>query len=161
MSQQNRAVVLMADDDADDRALTKEAFEENNVSADLRFVTDGEELMDYLHGRGEYAEPGSAPMPELILLDLNMPRKDGREALREMKSDPRLKNIRVVVLTTSQEQIDVSAAYDLSATSYIHKPNTFDALVDVVRAIGEYWLGTVMLPTPVHTHGFGPCGHQQ
>src|SRR5271163_1298530 len=93
--------VLMADDDEDDRMMTKDAFEESRLANDLRFVCDGEELLDYLKRRGKYSDPASSPRPGLILLDLNMPKKDGREALREIKADPELKAIRVVVLTTS------------------------------------------------------------
>lgn len=145
----NRAkpiTILMADDDPDDRQLTKEAFEENHLANDLRFVEDGEELMDYLHQRGKYAAEGAAPLPGLILLDLNMPRKDGREALQEIKADPRLRNIRVIVLTTSKAEEDVLRTYDLSASSYITKPVTFEQLVEVVKTLGKYWLEIVELP---------------
>ncbi len=138
--------ILMADDDPDDRELTREAFEENHLANDLRFVEDGEELLDYLHQRGKYAAEGAAPTPGLILLDLNMPRKDGREALQEIKSDPRLRNIRVIVMTTSKAEEDVLRSYDLSAASYITKPVTFERLVDVVKTIGKYWLEIVELP---------------
>jgi len=142
--------ILIADDDPDDRQLTQEAFEENHLANDLRFVEDGEELMDYLHQRGKYAAEGAAPVPGLILLDLNMPRKDGREALREIKSDPRLRTIRVVVMTTSKAEEDVLRSYDLSAASYITKPVTFERLVDVVRTLGKYWLEIVELPPDGH-----------
>ena len=138
--------ILMADDDADDRQMTKEAFEESRVANDLRFVENGVELMDYLYRRGKYSDPGSAPRPGLILLDLNMPKKDGREALREIKADPKLKNIRVVILTTSKAEEDIYRTYDLSATSYITKPVTFSALVDVIKTLGKYWLEIVELP---------------
>jgi two-component system response regulator len=138
--------ILMADDDPDDRQLTREAFEENHLANDLRFVEDGEELMDYLHQRGKYAVEGAAPLPGLILLDLNMPRKDGREALQEIKAHPRFRNIRVVVLTTSKAEEDVLRTYDLSAASYITKPVTFEQLVEVVKTLGKYWLEIVELP---------------
>lgn len=138
--------ILMADDDADDRELTREAFEENHLANELRFVEDGEELLDYLHQRGKYSDPVSAPRPGLILLDLNMPRKDGREALQELKQDPRFRNIRVVIMTTSKAEEDVVRSYDLSAASYITKPVTFERLVDVVRTLGKYWLEIVELP---------------
>jgi CheY-like chemotaxis protein len=138
--------ILMADDDPDDRQLTREAFEENHLANDLRFVEDGEELMNYLNQRGKYAAPGAAPMPGLILLDLNMPRKDGREALQEIKADPRFRAIRVIVMTTSKAEEDVVRSYDLSAASYITKPVTFERLVDVVRTLGKYWLEIVELP---------------
>ncbi|MCI0700461.1 MAG: response regulator [Planctomycetia bacterium] len=142
----NPITILMADDDPDDRQLTREAFEENHLANDLRFVEDGEELLDYLNQRGKYAAEGAAPTPGLILLDLNMPRKDGREALQEIKSDPRFRNIRVVVMTTSKAEEDVVRSYDLSASSYITKPVTFERLVEVVRTLGKYWLEIVELP---------------
>jgi two-component system, response regulator len=139
--------ILMADDDADDRMMTREAFQESRLSNDLRFVEDGEELMDYLKRRGKYSDPATSPRPGLILLDLNMPRKDGREALKEIKADPNLKHIRIVVLTTSKAEEDIFRTYDLSAASYITKPVTFDSLVEVVRALGKYWLEIVELPS--------------
>ena len=138
--------ILMADDDPEDRQLTREAFEENHLANDLRFVEDGEELLDYLNHRGKYSDPASAPWPGIILLDLNMPRKDGREALQELKSDPRFRGIRVVIMTTSKAEEDVVRSYDLSAASYITKPVTFERLVEVVRALGRYWLEIVELP---------------
>jgi two-component system response regulator len=138
--------ILMADDDADDRQMTKEAFDESHVANDLRFVEDGEELMDYLNRRGKYADPATSPRPGLILLDLNMPRKDGREALEEIKNDPRFRAIRVVVLTTSKAEEDIVRSYNLSAASYITKPVTFEGLLDVIRTMGKYWLEIVELP---------------
>jgi two-component system response regulator len=138
--------ILMADDDADDRLMTREAFEESRIANDLRFVEDGVELLDYLKRRGPYSDPATSPRPGLLLLDLNMPRKDGREALREIKADPALKNIRVVILTTSKAEEDIARTYDLSATSYITKPVTFEGLVEVVKALGKYWLEIVELP---------------
>jgi two-component system response regulator len=148
--------ILMADDDPDDRKLTREAFEENHIANELRFVEDGEELLDYLHQRGKYAAEGAAPLPGLILLDLNMPRKDGREALQEIKTDPRLRTIRVVVMTTSKAEEDVVRSYDLSAASYITKPVTFERLVDVVRTLGKYWLEIVELPPDGNGNGAPP-----
>ena len=138
--------ILMADDDPDDRQLTKDAFEESRLGNDLRFVQDGAELMDYLHRRGPYGDPALSPRPGLILLDLNMPKKDGREALQEIKADPKLRNIRVVVLTTSKAEEDILRTYDLSATSYITKPVTFERLVEVIKTLGKYWLEIVELP---------------
>ncbi len=138
--------ILMADDDSDDRQLTREAFDEANLANDLRFVEDGEELLDYLHRRGKYADPATSPRPGLILLDLNMPKVDGREALARMKQDKDLRRIRVIILTTSTAEEDVFRTYDLSAASYIAKPVTFEALVDVVRTLGKYWLEIVELP---------------
>ncbi len=138
--------ILMADDDADDRLMTREAFEESRLANDLRFVEDGVELMDYLYRRGKYADPATSPRPSLILLDLNMPKKDGREALAEIKADPSLRKIRVVVMTTSKAEEDIARSYELSASSYITKPVTFQGLADVVRTLGKYWLEIVELP---------------
>ncbi len=138
--------ILMADDDADDRQMTKEAFLESRLGNDLRFVEDGVELLDYLNRRGKYAPPAEAPRPGLILLDLNMPKMDGREALKAIKADPELRRIRVVVMTTSKAEEDVMRTYDLSAASYITKPVTFTQLSEVIRALGKYWLEIVELP---------------
>jgi CheY-like chemotaxis protein len=138
--------ILMADDDPDDRQLTKEAFDEAKLVNDLRFVEDGVELLDYLHRRGKFADPATSPRPGLILLDLNMPRKDGREALSELKQDARFRAIRVIILTTSKAEEDILRTYNLSAASYITKPVTFESLVDVVKTLGKYWLEIVELP---------------
>ena len=138
--------ILMADDDPDDRQLTREAFEEAKLANDLRFVEDGVELLDYLHRRGKYVDPATSPRPGIILLDLNMPRKDGREALQELKQDPRFRAIRVIILTTSKAEEDILRTYNLSAASYITKPVTFESLVDVVKTLGKYWLEIVELP---------------
>ena len=140
-------VILMADDDADDRILTKDALEESRVLNDLRFVENGEELVDYLYQRGNYSDPESAPRPSLILLDLNMPRKDGREALAEIKADPNLRRIPIVVMTTSQAEEDIFRSYDLGASSFITKPVTFDRLVELMKALGHYWIEFVELPS--------------
>jgi len=145
-AQSRPVTILMADDDADDRAMTKEAFVESRLANDLRFVEDGEELLDYLNRRGKYTDPATSPSPGLILLDLNMPKKDGREALQEIRGDPRFHGIRVVVMTTSKAEADVVRSYSLSAASYITKPVTFDGLVEVVKALGKYWLEIVELP---------------
>ncbi len=145
--------ILIADDDPDDRLLIKEALAEARLANDLQFVTDGVELMDFLHRRGEYVDQANAPLPGLILLDLNMPRKDGREALEEIRSDARLKRIPVVVLTTSQADTDVLRTYDLGVNSFITKPVTFDGLVEVMKAISDYWLQIVRLPSTA-SHGY-------
>jgi two-component system response regulator len=147
MRKQSEAItILMAEDDADDRQLTKEAFEESRVANDLHFVENGVELLDYLKRQGKYSNPEKSPRPGLILLDLNMPKKDGREALEEIKADPALQRIPVVVLTTSKQEEDILRSYELHANSYITKPVTFEALVKVVKAIGQYWFGIVELP---------------
>src|ERR1700687_4553593 len=141
MSKQPKPItILMADDDPDDRQMTKEAFEESRLANDLRFVEDGAELLDYLQRRGKYKNPPHSPRPSLILLDLNMPKKDGRQALKELKADPRFKRIRVVVLTTSNAHDDIHRCYDITAASFITKPVTFDALVEVVKPLGKYRL---------------------
>jgi len=142
-------VVLMADDDTDDCLLVKEAFQHNGFGVELRFVADGEELMEYLHRTGRYAESGSAARPDLILLDLNMPRKGGLDSLREIRSDAALSAIPVVVLTTSEEREDILNAYRLGANSFIVKPVTFDQLTKVVKTLELYWFRTVHLPEQV------------
>ncbi|MCI0366113.1 MAG: response regulator [Phycisphaerales bacterium] len=139
-------VILMADDDADDRLLAKDALQECELPGELHFVENGEELLDYLHRRNKFVQLANSPRPGLILLDLNMPRKDGREALREIKSHPELRRIPVVVLTTSQADTDIAQIYDLGANSFISKPVTFDSLVKVMRVLGDYWCDIVELP---------------
>ncbi len=138
--------ILMADDDPDDCMLTKEALEENRLANGLHFVADGEELMDYLYRRDKYKEPATAPRPGMILLDLNMPRKDGREALKEIKADPGLRRIPVVILTTSKAEEDILRTYDLGASSFITKPVTFESLVEVMKTLAKYWFEIVELP---------------
>lgn len=140
--------ILMADDDPDDRLLAQNAFNASHLANDLRFVTDGQELMEYLLRRGKYADPALSPRPGLILLDLNMPRKDGREALTEIKTNPELQMIPVVVLTTSKAEEDIYRSYAVGASSFITKPVSFEGLVDVVRTVGHYWFEIVALPQP-------------
>jgi CheY-like chemotaxis protein len=139
-------VILLADDDEEDRMLACDALAESRLSNNITCVTDGEDLMDYLHSRGKYAPPAAAPRPGLILLDLNMPKKDGREALREIKSHPDLRQISVVVLTTSKADEDIYSSYDSGASSFISKPVTFKGLVDVMKGLGKYWFEIVDLP---------------
>jgi CheY-like chemotaxis protein len=139
-------VILIADDDEEDRMLACDALAESRLSNNITCVTDGEDLMDYLHRRGKYSPPMEAPRPGLILLDLNMPKKDGREALREIKSDPELRQISVVVLTTSKAEEDIYSSYDSGASSFISKPVTFEGLVDVMKGLGRYWFEIVDLP---------------
>jgi CheY-like chemotaxis protein len=140
--------ILMADDDADDRQLTREALEDARLINDIRFVENGEELLEYLRRQGKYAPPVEAPRPGLILLDLNMPRKDGRAVLQELKQDPDLRSIPVVVLTTSKSDEDIYRSYDLGVNSYIVKPVTFEALVDILQTLEKYWFEIVELPSP-------------
>jgi len=139
--------ILMADDDPDDCMLAQEALAESRLANDLHIVSDGEELMDYLYQRGKYSVPGSAPRPSLILLDLNMPKKDGREVLNELKSDPHLRQIPVLVLTTSQAEEDILRSYYLGANSYITKPVTFSSLIEVMQTLSKYWFEIVELPS--------------
>jgi CheY-like chemotaxis protein len=138
--------ILMADDDADDRMMVKEAMEEAHLITPLHFVEDGEELLNYLYRRGRYSDPNQVQRPGLILLDLNMPKKDGREALKEIKNDPELRRIPVVVLTTSKAEEDIFRTYDLGVNSFITKPVTFDGLVEVMKNLTTYWLRIVELP---------------
>jgi len=141
--------ILICDDDEDDRILTQQALEQAHISNSLRFAEDGEQLLDYLYQRGEFAgETGSAPRPGLILLDLNMPKMDGREALKVMKEDPTLRDIPVVVLTTSRLDEDIIRSYQLGVNSFITKPVTFTGLVEAMNVLGRYWLEIVELPPP-------------
>lgn len=143
--------ILMADDDPDDRLLVKDALseckEEAGIAEPLRFVDDGEDLMDYLLRRGRHGGEADSPRPDLILLDLNMPRKDGREALREIRSHPELRSIPVVIFTTSRAETDIKLVYELGANSFVTKPVQFDTLVKTLSLIVRYWLGVVELPT--------------
>lgn len=146
MMQPESITILMADDDEDDRMMTKEALEEARLANEIRFVVDGEELMDYLNRRGKFSDPATSPRPGLILLDLNMPKKDGREALEEIKADPDLKQIPIVVLTTSKAEEDIYRSYDLGVNSFITKPVSFDGLVFVMTTLAQYWFQIVQLP---------------
>ena len=146
MSSTIHRLILMAEDDADDRLLVKDALSECGLADELRFVEDGEDLMDYLLRRGKHAVVDSSPRPGLILLDLNMPRKDGREVLREIRAHPELRRIPVIAFTTSKADTDISALYELGANSFICKPVAFDALVNVMTTLSRYWFGIVELP---------------
>jgi CheY-like chemotaxis protein len=139
-------IILLADDDEEDRMMACDAMAESRLTNQIYCVTDGEDLMDYLNRRGKYAPPTEAPRPGLILLDLNMPKKDGREALRELKSNPDLRHIPVVVLTTSKAEEDIYRSYDSGASSFISKPVTFNGLVELMKGLGRYWFEMVDLP---------------
>lgn len=139
-------IILLADDSEDDRLLTQMALDESLVANELRTVEDGEELMEYLNRRGRYADPEISPRPGLILLDLNMPLKDGREALQEIKADPLLRRIPVVALTTSEDQEDIIRSYELGVSSFITKPISYDSLVEVMKGFGRYWIEIVSIP---------------
>ena len=143
--------ILVADDDADDRMLLNEALQENRFANAVQFVKDGQELIDYLKNRGIYANRELHPRPGLILLDLNMPKKDGREALQEIKSDPELRDIPIVILTTSKAEEDIYRSYQLGVNSFVTKPVTFDSLVTLTRELGRYWFELVELPVRPHS----------
>jgi CheY-like chemotaxis protein len=136
----------MADDDVEDCLLVRDALRETNLGHELRTVHNGEELLDYLYGRGTYAAPNEAPRPDLILLDLKMPKKDGREALGDIKTDVRLARIPIVVLTTSTAADDVDYCYRIGASCYIPKPVTFRGWVDLMQTLAKYWFELVKLP---------------
>lgn len=138
--------IVMADDDDDDYLLTSKALKESRLLNKLHRVKDGEELLEYLRHQHKYADQETYERPGIILLDLNMPRKDGREALKEIKSDPKLRNIPVVVFTTSKAEEDVYKTYELGVNSFITKPVTFDNLIKVMQTLGTYWLEIVELP---------------
>jgi len=140
-------VILMADDDEEDRMMTREALAGHMLANEFNTVSNGEELMDYLYHRGEFSDPETSPRPGLILLDLKMPRKDGWEVLREIREDDLLRQIPIVVLTSSKAEEDVYRSYDLGVNSFITKPVTFEGLVEVMKALKRYWLEIVELPT--------------
>lgn len=138
--------ILLADDDLDDCLLTRDALAESHLISDLHIVHEGDALLDYLFRRGPYGAPGAAPRPNIILLDLNMPRMDGREALKQIRSSPDLREIPVVVMTTSRAGEDIFRSFALGANSFVTKPVTFSALVDVMRSLEHYCFGSVHLP---------------
>jgi CheY-like chemotaxis protein len=140
------ATLLLADDDPDDRLLIKDALDEGRLVVDLRQVEDGEELMDYLHRCGKYAEPNSSPCPDLILLDLKMPRKSGHQALEEIKANPELRCIPIVILTTSRAEEDVVRSYALGANSFMVKPPAFGTLIEAMKTLERYWFELITLP---------------
>ena len=147
MTRQSKPItILIADDDPDDRMLLQDAFKESRLANDLRFVEDGKQLLAYLRREEEFAKPGNAPFPGLILLDLNMPKMDGREALKIIKADAALRCIPVVVLTTSSAEEDIFRTYGLGVSSFISKPVTFEGLVNVVKVLNAYWVEIVELP---------------
>jgi CheY-like chemotaxis protein len=139
-------VILLADDDPDDREMTRKALVRNRLANGFYAVADGEELMEFLRHQGRFAPPALSPTPGLILLDLNMPKKDGREALAEIKADPLLRRIPVVVVTTSKAEEDVFRTYELGSSSFISKPITLPGLVETMQVLGQYWFQIVTLP---------------
>jgi CheY-like chemotaxis protein len=140
--------ILMADDDEEDRDLARDALQNARLAHEMKFVVDGQDLLDYLRREGRYSGAADTPRPGIILLDLNMPKKDGREALAEMKADETLRSIPVVVLTTSRDDDDIIRTYDLGANSFITKPDSFAGLVEVMRTWQRYWVELVELPGP-------------
>lgn len=143
--------VLIADDDPDDRLMTSEALRQSLTPSEISFVEDGEELLDYLHRRGKY-NANQAPCPDLILLDLNMPKKSGIEALKEIKTDMNLKHIPIVVLTTSKGEEDIYRTYDLGVNSFVTKPVSYSSLVNTMKIMGKYWFEVVRLPSERNTN---------
>lgn len=147
MTRKRSIVILMVEDDEDDMLLMKRALQESDVEYDLRIVNDGLAVMDYLHRRGDFADPATTPRPNLILLDLSMPRKDGRETLAEIKSHPTLHLIPVIIMTSSNNPDDIADCYRLGVNAYIVKPINFEEMVEVMRVLGQYWFDMVQLPT--------------
>jgi len=145
-NQKKTITILLAEDDPDDRFIVAEAFEESRLANKLHIAEDGEELMDYLNCRGKYASMKDWSLPGLILLDLNMPRKDGREALKEIKADSRFRRIPIVILTTSKTEEDIVRSYDLGVNSFITKPVSFESLVEIMKILKKYWFEIVELP---------------
>ncbi len=146
MTKEEDAVVLMVDDDPDDRLIAKEAFEEIGLKAHLLFLSNGEELMDYLNRQGDFADPKTSPVPSVILLDINMPRMNGIEALQKLKIDEVSKSIPVVMLTNSGDSETIKTCYSLGASSYVRKPLEFGELMAALSSVRQYWFGTVTHP---------------
>lgn len=139
-------VILYAEDDEEDRLLAEEALEEAKLANRRHYVKDGVELLEYLRREGKYSDPEDSPRPGIILLDLNMPRKDGREALEELKKDEDLKSIPVVVLTTSKAEEDIVRTYGLGVAGFITKPVSFEGMACIVKTLANYWFKVVELP---------------
>ncbi|NLW56946.1 MAG: response regulator [Firmicutes bacterium] len=146
MNEYDEVIILVADDDPDDQFMIEESFKEARITTPLHFVNDGEELVAYLKRQGKYSTLADLPLPGLILLDLNMPRMDGREVLKELKADPDWRRIPVIVFTTSQTEGDITRMYDLGVNSFITKPATFEGLVKIIDTLIQYWLEVVELP---------------
>ena len=160
MTTKTPIVILMADDDEDDILLTQKALHQGKLLNKLYCVQDGEALLDYLFHRGVYTDAEKAPRPGVILLDLNMPKKDGREALKEIKAHPAVKDIPIVVFTTSKAEEDIYRSYKLGVNSFITKPVTFDSLIDVMQALGKYWFEIVTLPTDTKKGSYGETSNE-
>lgn len=146
MIEPSKKIMLIVEDDPDDIYLIGEAIDESQLDVQVFIVEDGLELMDYLRHTGKYSDESLSPRPDLILLDLNMPKKDGREALAEIKADHALRSIQVVVLTTSNAEEDREITYELGSSGFVTKPASFKGLKEAITKIGSYWLTTVDLP---------------
>ena len=146
VSSQSPVLILIAEDDVGDQILIQEALQASRISKEIRIVGDGEELLEYLHHSGRYPSPGQAPRPDLILLDLNMPRLGGKEALARLKSHSGLKTIPVVAFTTSDRHEDVSDCYSAGVNSYVQKPTDFDQFQSTLHTLEHYWLEVSLLP---------------
>ena len=140
------ATILLVEDDPGDQELTRRALEDDVVHTDLRIVNDGKEALDYLRREGAFTDPDTSPRPDLILLDLNMPRIDGRQVLEQIREDPDISRIPVIALTTSDEEEDVLRSYDLGCKSFIKKPVEIDTFIDTIRELQHYWFELVTLP---------------
>lgn len=152
MAKNDSITILMVDDDPEDRMLAQDALEEAHLNNPLHFAVDGEDMMDYLNRQGRHEHFKNSPLPGLILLDLNMPKKDGREALAEIKAHPKFKTIPIVVLTTSKAETDIMRTYNLGVNSFISKPVTFEGLVAVMKSLSNYWFNIVSLPSENSTN---------
>ena len=152
--------ILLAEDDPDDALMAREALEESRVANALHIVGDGEELMDYLYARNKYRDRDPNDLPGLVLLDLNMPKMDGREALRDIKADASLKRMPIVVLTTSKAEEDIFRTYDLGVNSFISKPVSFASLVEIMKTLSRYWFEIVELPSGRLGGKYEPTRHQ-
>jgi len=140
------AIILLVEDDLGDQELTLRAFEESKLKNELHIVDDGEEAINYLLRKGKYHDPATSPKPDLILLDLNLPKMDGRQVLERIRQEPELRRMAVVVLTTSRQEQDIIRSYDLGCNSFITKPVDMVQFVQVIESLEQYWFQVVLLP---------------
>ena len=146
MNKAKSATILLVEDDRGDQELTRRALDEGKIRNDLRIVEDGEEALAYLFRRGKYKDPATSPRPDLLLLDLNLPRVDGREVLEQIRADSKLRRMAVVVLTTSRQEEDILRSYELGCNSFITKPVDINQFIRVIQALERYWFQIVVLP---------------
>ncbi len=144
----NRQPILLVEDSPEDREITIRAFKKAGVANDIFCCESGEEALDFLHRRGAYADPVRSPRPGIILLDLNMPGTDGREVLQDIKSEPGLKKIPVIIMTTSRDDRDIESCYEMGANSYVEKPVDIQSFVEAITRLKDYWFEIVVLPKP-------------